>query len=108
MELRKTEDGQSFIIEVEKKKSSNVNIFARSTSILLGIGLFIVAVLLSITVIGLLLGIPLLIVSIAFIAAGLGYQQIKCPNCNRKQTVRKGSGNFLCGKCKKNTLIDWK
>ncbi|MGG2934850.1 hypothetical protein ABEO66_12100 [Bacillus pacificus] len=108
MELRKTADGQSFIIEIEKKKSSLLGTTARSLLIIAGLGAFILSIFLFISIIGILFAIPLSVISIALIAGGLGYQRIECPNCNRKQSVRKSAENFSCRKCKKNTLIDWK
>ncbi|MCU5274362.1 transposase [Bacillus cereus] len=108
MELRKTADGQSFIIDVEKKKGSVFGTAARILSILAGIGGFVISVVLFVTLIGIIIAIPLFIVSAFLIAAGLGYQRVECPNCNRKQGVRKGAGQFECKSCKKLTLIEWK
>ncbi|PFT53807.1 hypothetical protein COK67_29980 [Bacillus cereus] len=108
MELRKTADGESFIIEIERKKSSNSKRIMRIVSILLGIGGFLLSMLLFITIIGIIFSIPLAIASMGLIAASLGYQRVECPNCNRKQAIKKGIGRYQCGSCKKNTLIEWK
>ncbi|KFN03058.1 hypothetical protein D0U04_25110 [Bacillus clarus] len=108
MELRKTADGQSFIIEIERKKSSNSKRIMRVLSMLVGIGGFLLSMLLFITIIGIIFSIPLAIASMGFIAASLGYQRVECPNCNRKQAIKKGIGSYTCGSCKKNTLIEWK
>ncbi|MFD5259438.1 hypothetical protein ACFWJC_00960 [Bacillus wiedmannii] len=108
MELRKTADGESFIIEIERKKSSNSERVMQVLSMLLGIGGFLLSMLLFITIIGIIFSIPLAIASMGLIAASLGYQRVECPNCNRKQAIKKGIGNYTCGSCKKNTLIEWK
>ncbi|PEA74658.1 hypothetical protein COL77_26195 [Bacillus wiedmannii] len=108
MELRKTADGESFIIEVEKKKGSKFGTVARALSILAGISGFVLSVVLFVTLIGIIIAIPLFVFSAFLIAAGLGYQRIECPNCNRKQGVRKGAGQFECKSCKKLNLIEWK
>ncbi|KEK22457.1 hypothetical protein [Bacillus gaemokensis] len=108
MELRKTADGQSFIIEVEREKSSNTKRAMRLISMLLGIGGFLLSMVLFITIIGIIVAIPLAVTSIGLIAASLGYQRVECPNCNRKQVIKKGIGSYQCGSCKKNTLIEWK
>ncbi|PEL95849.1 hypothetical protein CN604_25075 [Bacillus wiedmannii] len=108
MELRKTADGESFIIEIERKKSSKSKRVMRIVSMLLGIGGFLLSMLLFITIIGIIFSIPLAIASMGLIAASLGYQRVECPNCNRKQAIKKGIGRYQCGSCKKNTLIEWK
>ncbi|MGR5867446.1 hypothetical protein ACT7DZ_38860 [Bacillus cereus] len=106
--ITKTADGQSFMIDVEKKKGSVFGTASRILSILAGIGGFVISVVLFVTLIGIIIAIPLFIVSAFLIAAGLGYQRVECPNCNRKQGVRKGAGQFECKSCKKLTLIEWK
>ncbi|WP_144517774.1 hypothetical protein [Bacillus thuringiensis] len=108
MELRKTVDGESFIMEIEREKSSNTKRAMRLVSMLLGIGGFLLSMLLFITIIGIIFAIPLAIASMGLIAASLGYQRVECPNCNRKQVIKKGIRNYTCGSCKKNTLIEWK
>ncbi|PHE68520.1 DUF5362 family protein [Bacillus wiedmannii] len=108
MELRTTADGNSYIIEVEKKKASKKGIIARSLTLLTGSFFILLGIILSITIIGAIVGIPLIIFGLPFVFASLGYQRVECPNCNRKQTVKKGIGNFKCHSCEKNTLIEWK
>lgn len=76
MELRKTANGKSFIIEIERKKSSNSKRVMRIVSMLLGISGFSLLLLLFITILGIAFGIPLAIASIGLIAGSLGYQHI--------------------------------
>ncbi|PEQ33366.1 hypothetical protein CN467_21895 [Bacillus cereus] len=108
MDLRTTADGNSYIIEVEKKKASKKGILARLVSLSIGAFLMICGVILCLTIIGAIAGIPLVIAGLPFIVGSLGFQRVECPNCNRKQTVKKGIGNFMCHRCNKNTLIEWK
>ncbi|WP_202822933.1 DUF5362 family protein [Bacillus cereus] len=108
MELRTTADGNSYIIEVEKKKASKKGIVARTLSFLTGSFFLIIGIILCLTIIGAIAGIPLIIFGLPFIVGSFGFQRVDCPNCNRKQTVKKGIGNFKCHSCNKNTLIEWK
>ncbi|MDO3374681.1 hypothetical protein QJ529_18615 [Bacillus paranthracis] len=108
MELKTTADGNSYIIEVEKKKASKTGIIARTLSLLTGAFFIAIGVILCITIIGAIVGIPLIIFGLPFIVGSFGFQRIECPNCSRKQIVKKGSGKFKCQSCNKNTLIEWK
>ncbi|GGE62125.1 hypothetical protein [Priestia taiwanensis] len=107
MELRKTADGNSFIIEVIREKDKKSNIFSRIMFVILGICGLIVSAALAITLIGLIVAIPLFGTSIAFITGGLSKQVIACPNCDYKQRVTKDDGQYTCAKCRKLTLIEW-
>ncbi|MCU4787403.1 hypothetical protein OCF11_23845 [Bacillus cereus] len=108
METKTTADGNTYIIEVEQKKSSLKENFGRKTSLIFGIFSIMFSVILGITVIGLLFAIPLFLFSLGFIYAAFEKQEIQCPNCNHKQRITKGNGYFDCGSCKKRTLVEWR
>ncbi|MCU5600371.1 hypothetical protein [Bacillus wiedmannii] len=107
METKTTADGNTYIIEVEQKKSSLKEKFSRKTSLVFGIFGIMFSVILGITVIGLLFAIPLFLFSLGFIYAAFEKQEVQCPNCNHKQRITKGNGYFDCGSCKKRTLVNW-
>lgn len=108
MELRKTADGETFIIELEEKKSSTSNQLKRSIYFSIGlIGLLISAVLF-LTIIGILPAIGLAFFSVAFMYKAMGKQIVKCPNCTKKQPVVHNTEGFICRRCNKRTLVEWK
>ncbi|CAM4311786.1 hypothetical protein [Bacillus wiedmannii] len=107
METKTTADGNTYIIELEQKKSSLKEKFGRKTSLVFGIFGIMFSVILGITVIGLLFAIPLFLFSLGFIYAAFEKQEVQCPNCNHKQKITKGNGYFDCGSCKKRTLVNW-
>lgn len=107
MDTKTTADGNTFIIEVDQKKSSAKEKFGRKTSLFFGIFGIIFSVILGITIIGLLFAIPLFLFSLGFIYAAFEKQEVQCPNCSHKIRVTKGSGYFDCGGCKKRTLVEW-
>ncbi|AXY09925.1 hypothetical protein CUC43_25650 [Bacillus thuringiensis LM1212] len=108
METKTTADGNTYIIEVEQKKSSLKEKFGRKTALIFGIFGIMFSVILGITVIGLLFAIPLFIFSLGFIYAAFEKQEVQCPNCSHKQRITKENGYFDCGSCKKRTLVEWK
>ncbi|PFC06067.1 hypothetical protein [Bacillus thuringiensis] len=108
METKTTTDGNTFIIEVDQKKSSGKEKFGRKTSLVFGIFGIIFSVILGITIVGLFFAVPLFLFSLGFIYAAFEKQEIQCPNCNHKQRITKGNGYFDCGSCKKRTLVEWR
>lgn len=108
METKTTADGNTFIIEVDHKKSAVKEKVGRKTSFIFGIFGIIFSVILGITIVGLLFAIPLFLFSLGFIYAAFEKQEVQCPNCNHKRRISKGSGYFDCGSCKKRTLVEWK
>ncbi|MGN4777459.1 hypothetical protein [Bacillus cereus group sp. MYBK217-2] len=108
METKTTTDGNTYIIEVNQKKSSVKEKFGRKTSLVLGIFGIIFSVVSGITIIGLLFAIPLFLFSLALIYAAFEKQEVQCPNCGHKRRITKGLGYFDCGSCKKRTLVEWK
>ncbi|PDY76963.1 DUF5362 family protein [Bacillus cereus] len=108
MELRTTADGNSYIIEIEKEKASKKGIVARTLAFLTGAFFIVIGVILCLTIIGAIAGIPLIIFGLPFILGSLGYQRIECPNCKRKTKILKSADHFICHRCQKNTLIEWK
>ncbi|MHA2893315.1 hypothetical protein [Bacillus cereus] len=108
METKTTTNGNTFIIEVDQKKSSGKEKFGRKTSLVSGIFGIIFSVILGITIVGLFFAVPLFLFSLGFIYAAFEKQEIQCPNCNHKQRITKGNGYFDCGSCKQRTLVEWK
>ncbi|HFK1551096.1 TPA: hypothetical protein ACLE2C_000721 [Bacillus paranthracis] len=108
METKTTADGNTYIIEVEQKKSSLKEKFGRKTSLVFGIFGILLSVILSITIIGLLFAVPLFLFSLGFIYAAFEKQEVQCPNCSHKQRITKENGYFDCRSCKKRTLVEWK
>ncbi|AFL46410.1 TPA: hypothetical protein ACR3Z0_006455 [Bacillus thuringiensis] len=108
MELRKTADGESFIIELEEKKSSTANQLKRVIYFLIGSFGLLISVVLCFTIIGILPGLGLTFFSALFIYSALGKQLVKCPNCNKKQPVVHKAEGFVCRRCNKRTLVEWK
>lgn len=107
MEIKTTADGNTFIIEVEQKKSSGKEKFGRKTSLIFGIFGILFSVILGITIVGLLFAIPLFLFSLGFIYTSCEKQEVQCPNCNYKRRVSKGTCYFDCGSCKKRSLVNW-
>ncbi|WP_025118150.1 hypothetical protein [Bacillus sp. H1m] len=108
METKTTTDGNTFIIEVDQKKSSGKEKLGRKTSLVFGIFGIIFSVILGITIVGLFFAVPLFLFSIGFIYAAFEKQEIHCPNCNHKQRITIENGYFNCGSCKKRTLVEWR
>ncbi|AQY39384.1 hypothetical protein P4V72_18230 [Bacillus thuringiensis] len=108
MELRKTTDGETFIIELQEKKSSTANQLKRVIYFLIGSFGLLISVVLCFTIIGILSGLGLAFFSALFIYSALGKQLVKCPNCNKKQPVVHKAEGFVCRRCNKRTLIEWK
>ncbi|MED3022316.1 MULTISPECIES: DUF5362 family protein [Bacillus cereus group] len=108
MDLRTTADGNSYIIEVEMKKASKKGILARLGSLSIGVFLIVCGIILCLSIIGAIPGILLIVGGLPFIYLSLGFQLVKCPNCNKKQKIKKGGDHFICERCNKTTLIEWK
>lgn len=108
METKTTTDGNTFIIEVDQKKSSGKEKFGHKTSLVFGIFGILLSVILGITIVGLFFAVPLFLFSLGFIYAAFEKQEIQCPNCNHKQRITKENGYFDCESCKKHTLVEWK
>ncbi|MFB5557484.1 hypothetical protein ACE41A_22370 [Bacillus cytotoxicus] len=108
MELRKTADGETFIIELKEKKSSTGNQLKRLIYFLIGVFGLLISVVLLFTIIGILPGIGLTFFSVLFIYGAMGKQLVKCPNCTKKQYVVHKAEGFICRRCNKRTLIEWK
>ncbi|MCU5491196.1 hypothetical protein NST86_22825 [Bacillus sp. FSL L8-0199] len=107
MELRKTADGETFIIELEEKKSSTGNQLKRLIYLSIGILGLLISVALFFTIIGILPGIGLAFFSVIFMYKAMGKQFVKCPSCNKKQPVVHKAEAFICHRCNKRTLIEW-
>ncbi len=71
METKTTADGNTYIIEVEQKKSSLKEKFGRKTSLVFGIFGILLSVILGITIIGLLFAVPLFLFFIRFYICSL-------------------------------------
>ncbi|WP_242280740.1 hypothetical protein [Bacillus cereus group sp. BfR-BA-01347] len=108
MEIKTTADGNTYIIEIEQKKSSTKEKFGRKASLVSGILGILLSVILGITIVGLFFAVPLFLFSLGFIYAAFEKQEIHCPNCNHTRRISKGTGSFDCGSCKKRTLIEWR
>ncbi|PFB77946.1 hypothetical protein CN286_15695 [Bacillus anthracis] len=108
MELRKTTDGETFIIELQEKKSSTGNQLKRFIYFSIGILGLLVSVALFFTIIGILPAIGLAFFSVIFMYKALGKQLAKCPNCSKKQPVVHKAEAFICHRCNKRSLIEWK
>lgn len=103
----KVVSGDTIAIDVERKKSSFASGFGRVIGFTIGgLGIFLGA-LLCITIIGALIGFPMMIVSVGIIYMALGKQKLACPHCAKKQPVVKTAMNFTCAKCKQLTVVNW-
>lgn len=108
MEARKTVAGDTFIVELTRKKRGFFNYFFRVISFCFGLCGALLSIVLMFTIIGIIPGIMMMMGSVFFMALGLGYESAICPNCGKKQVVQKHAENFTCSKCKKLTVIEWK
>lgn len=107
MELRKTTDGETFIMELKKEKATKGEQTKKSIFRFLGLCGIIISLILCITIIGIIPGFGLFLISLLFLY-GARYKQItECPNCTNKQFVFHNTGSFVCDKCKKRTVIEW-
>ncbi|ARW58436.1 hypothetical protein [Bacillus phage Tavor_SA] len=68
----------------------------------------LISVVLCFTIIGILSGLGLAFFSALFIYSALGKQLVKCPNCSKKQPVVHKAEAFICHRCNKRSLIEWK
>ncbi|MED4309151.1 hypothetical protein C6W27_09075 [Bacillus paralicheniformis] len=91
-------------VTVEKKRFG----ITRIISLFIGVFTMFVAVLLFITIIGILPGLGLSFLSLPFFAIALGGARYECPNCGfNKNFVTTGKVNDSCRRCKQNIAIDW-
>lgn len=105
-EATKSIGDEKLVIDVEKKK--NKSGFLRAVLFMIGgLGMF-GGIVLSITIIGALIGIPMMVMSLPFFYLGLGKRQVACPHCAKKQPVLQTAENFTCAKCRQLTIINWK
>ncbi|HEF1855865.1 TPA: hypothetical protein R9Y23_004511 [Bacillus cereus] len=107
MELRKTADGETFIIELEKEKIAKSKQVKKSTFRFFGLFGIGISLLLCITIVGIIPGFGLFLISLLFLYGARHKQMAEYPNCNHEQFVYHNTGNFICDKCKKRTVIEW-
>lgn len=99
---------ETLIIDVEKKDSSALGWIGRITAILLGAFGLLIGSLLCLTIIGILLGFPLMVLSLPVLMTGIGKQRVDCPHCKKKNYVLSTAENLTCPKCRNLTVINWK
>ncbi|WP_440615151.1 hypothetical protein [Bacillus subtilis] len=81
---------------------------SRIVCLIIGILLVLVGFLLSLTIIGIIAGGMLIILSLPFFAVAKGGAEFTCPNCGYKHNgVASGSVNATCKRCKQNIAVDW-
>jgi hypothetical protein len=104
---------EGFQYETVTVKRSEVK--AGAARIVANIGLFtmglfgmIGGLIVSITIIGLIVGIPIMAGSLAMLAYPFIYEaKIECPNCGKKRYVRKKQDTAHCIRCKVPMQIEW-
>jgi hypothetical protein len=94
-------------VDVKRKKSSFAGRFGRIFAFIIGGFGMLIAAILMITIIGIIPGFFMMMGSMGFIMASLGYQDVKCPSCDKKQTVLKNAEDFKCKRCNQPTIIHW-
>lgn len=100
--------GETIAIDVEKKRGGFTQGIGKLFGFTVG-GLGILfGALLAATIIGALIGLPMMFVSLGIIYLALGKQQVKCPHCAKKQPVLQKAENFTCAKCRQLTVLNWK
>ncbi|MER1275452.1 hypothetical protein RJD11_11925 [Bacillus velezensis] len=80
----------------------------RILCLLAGLFLLAIALLVSLTIIGIFAGAVLLILSLPFFAAAKGGARYTCPNCGyEKNGVANGKVNASCKRCRQNIAVNW-
>lgn len=95
-------------LDVVRKKSSLAGRFGRVIAFSMGGFGILLGGLLCLTIIGILPGFFMMMGGMGMIAASLGYQDVKCPACQKKQTVLKTAEDFKCKRCNQPTILNWK
>jgi hypothetical protein len=99
---------ETLSIDIAKKRGGFTKGIGKVIAFTLGgIGILF-GVILTATIIGALIGLPMMFVSVGVIYLALGKQQVKCPHCEKKQPVLQTAENFTCAKCRQLTIINWK
>jgi len=101
-------NGETRVIEVERKKGSAMGFVGRMIGFIVGGFGVLISCILFVTIIGILPAIGLFGMSLGIIYAALGKQKVACPHCGKKSPVIKTAENFTCSKCRQLTVIDWK
>jgi hypothetical protein len=99
---------EKLMIDVKRKKDGMARGFGKVIGYTVGIIGIIFSCLLFATIIGIFPGITLFFGSLGIIYLSSGKQQVKCPNCQKRQPIVKGVENFKCSKCQNLTIINWK
>jgi multisubunit Na+/H+ antiporter MnhG subunit len=94
------------VIQLVKKKST-VGTIGKVVGVTIGVCGIILGSLLCLTIVGILIGFPLMVMSLGVIASAQGFQQVTCPHCKKRQQVLKTAENFTCAKCRQVTVINW-
>ncbi|MFS0559600.1 hypothetical protein AB1K91_02565 [Terribacillus sp. 179-K 1B1 HS] len=85
-----------------KRKVKNV------LSIITGFVLALIALLLTITIIGFVIAIPVWLGAFAAFAYPFIYEaKIECPNCGKKRFVRKKQETAICLRCRTPIKVEW-
>jgi hypothetical protein len=100
-------NNETKIINIKRKKSSLASGVGKFFAFSIGGFGILCSALLFITIIGILPAIGLFFMSIGLIYVALGKQQVKCPNCSKRQPILKTAENFKCPKCQKLTVVNW-
>jgi hypothetical protein len=75
---------------------------------IVGGAMTVMGILLSLTIIGAIIGIPMAMVGAAIGMIARGYTKASCPHCNyAKNYVHNDALNFKCKKCETLTTVDW-
>ncbi|MFS0562636.1 hypothetical protein AB1K91_18070 [Terribacillus sp. 179-K 1B1 HS] len=104
---------EGFQYETVKVRRSEVKAgMARITGNIVSftVGFFgmIIGLICTITIIGAIVGIPIMIGSLAMLAYPFIYEaKIECPNCGKKRYVRKKQDTAHCIRCKVPMQIEW-
>jgi ssDNA-binding Zn-finger/Zn-ribbon topoisomerase 1 len=94
-------------VNIVKKKSA-AGTFGKFVGMAFGVCGILLGSALCLTIIGALVGFPLMIMSLGLIASAQGFQQVQCPSCGKRAKVLKTAENFDCPKCRQFTVINWK
>lgn len=102
METKKIE-----IIEVTEPKVNLANI-ARSTGMLIGLGLIFIGIVMCLTVILLIPGICIALTGVVVTGLSIPKAVVICPDCEYKNKISPPTPSVECERCKTNIPIKWK
>jgi hypothetical protein len=100
--------GETIAIDVEKKRSGFASGAGKLFAFIIGGVGILFGALLTVTIIGALIGLPMMFMSLGIIYLALGKQKVECPHCSKKQPVLQTAENFTCAKCRQLTVINWR